>query len=43
MISIIRQEQEQFFKHMTRKIIGSRCERQELDDVSSEMVIIEME
>ena len=37
-ISIIRREQEPFFRHMTKKIIGSHCKREELENIDNEMV-----
>ena len=40
-ISLVRNEQEQFFKHMTRKIIGSQCVKEELDlkQIDSDIVL----
>ena len=36
-ISLIRPEQESYFKYMTRKIIGSHCEKEELEGMDEEM------
>lgn len=37
MISLIRPEQESYFKHMTRKIIGSHCQKEEVEGMNEEM------